>query len=141
RELRHGGVEIASKTRSGKNTVKAGDGVGRSEKKRAHNLQSFRKTPKDVENFRGFIFRQLHELIVGFQRFQRLEEHGLTSTAGAVDDPGYVTTILGAHWDHEAIVTQRDVILACAGVARAQNLLQCFLDRLARLRNAGTNPA
>src|SRR5204863_6936495 len=133
--------KIASEPRSGKNAVQAGNCVRGGKKKRPNKLQSFSETPEDVENFRCFIFGELHELVVGFQRFQWLEEHSLSRAARAVHDTGHAAAVFGPDGNDKSIVTQGNVILAGTRIARAQNLLQRFLDGVTRLRDARANPA
>src|SRR6266487_6744096 len=83
---------------------------------------------------------QLHELIVRFDGFERLHENRLARRAGSVHYARYAPPVLGAHRDYKTLIPKCDVILSGFRIPRAQNLLESFLDRFARLRDAGADP-
>src|SRR5208283_2342051 len=82
----------------------------------------------------------LHELIVSLHRFKGLDKHGLPGAAGAVHHTLHAAPVLRAHGNHEAVVAQRDIVLARLRLPGPENLLQGALDGLSRLHNAGANP-
>ena len=141
REFGKSGVEIASEPSASKDCVERGDEVGGSDKGSAQSLNAIGEVAKDAQDFGGFVFGELNELIVGFDGFERLEENGLAGAAGAVDDAGYAAPLFGANRDDEAIVAKSDVVFGSFGVAGAKNLLERFLDGIARLDNAGADAA
>src|SRR5262249_11465083 len=69
-------------------------------------------------------------------------ENSLPCGARSVNNALHAATMLGANRNDEAVVAQGDVVFATAGAnTLAKNLPQGFLDRIARLHNAGANPA
>ena len=96
---------------------------------------------KNADDFGGFFFGKLNELIVGLDGFERLEENGLAGGAGSVHHAGNGAALLGANGYHEAIVAESDVVFAGVGIAGAENLAERFLDRGARLADAGADAA
>ena len=80
-------------------------------------------------------------MIVGVDGFERLEENGLAGGAGSVHHTGDGAALFGANRNDEAIVAQSDVVFAGGGVARAENLLERFLDCGASFADAGADAA
>src|SRR5262245_12995615 len=85
-EFGGGRVEILSEAGAGESAIEFGDGFGGGEKRRAHYLETLREALKDANDFGGFFFGELDELIVGLDGFQRLEENGLAGVAGSMHD-------------------------------------------------------
>ncbi len=119
REFGHGGVEVLCEAGAGEDAVECGDGVGGSDQRLAEEPQAFRQLAEDADDFGGFVFGKLNQLIVGLDRFERLEEYGLAGGAGAVHYAGNGTAMLGAHRNHEAVVAEGDVVFAGFRVSRA----------------------
>ncbi len=55
---------------------------------------------------------QLHQPVIEIDRFERLDENGLPRGARAVHHAGHRAPVRRAHRNHEAVVAQRDVVLA-----------------------------
>src|ERR1700688_1047610 len=138
-EFRPGGVKIAREAPSREDAIELRNRLRGGEQRPANIPQALRQLAKDAQDLRGLIFRELHQLVVALDSFQRLEKNGLSRPAGAVHDSRNTATIFRAHWDHEAVVAQGDVVFPGLGIARAENLLERFLDRFASLRDAGAN--
>ena len=103
-------------------------------------MQLLGEFTQNARDLRGFLLRQLNQLIVRFDRFKRLHENGLPGRARAVRHALHTAAVFRAHRDHEPFVAQRDVIFSGFRIARAQNLFERFLDGLARLGDARADP-
>ena len=80
-----------------------------------------------------------HQAIIQINRFKRLHKYRLPRGAGCVHHSRDAAAIPGAHRNHEAIVPERDVILAGRFPARAHDLFERMLNRGARLDLARTD--
>ena len=86
-----------------------------------------------------FFFGELNEAIIQIDGFERLDENSLSRGAGSVDDARNGAAIAGANRNHEAIVAERDVVLAGGLAAGAKDAFERLLDFVARLSDAGAN--
>src|SRR5262249_18516341 len=140
-ELWYGCIEVTREASSGEDAVEIGNSSRGSEERFAQRLQPLSEFAQNTQDFGGFIFGQLHELVVGFDGLERFEKNGLPRAACAMHNAGHTAAVLGTYRDHEPIVAQSDIVLARTRVARSQELLQCLLNRVARLCDARSNPA
>src|SRR2546425_7288035 len=142
-ELRRSCVELAGKTGAREDAVELGNrfsgGTQRDEKR----LQAHGQLAQDTRDFSGFVFGKLHELVVGLDGFEGLEEERLTRRAGAMHNTGNRPPVLRAHGNDEAVFAQRDVVFSRLGAACAENLLKRFLYGFAGARGAraGAGPS
>ncbi len=138
-KLRHRRIEIARKAPARENTVKFGNGFGRSKQRTSNDLEALRQFTQNSYNLRRFILGKLDEFVIRLHSLKRLEEHGLPCSARAVHDSRNASPVLRAHGNHKPLIAQRDVIFSGLRIARSQDLLQRFLNRFARLRDARAN--
>src|SRR5713226_2350822 len=139
-EFWRAGIEIPREPASGKNAVELGNRRGGCKQRPSHHLQTLRQLAQNPRDFRGFVFRKLHKLIIRFDGFERLHENGLPGRACSMHDARHTSAVFRAHGNDKSLIAQRDVVFAYFGVSRTQDLLKGFLDRFARLRDAGANP-
>ena len=135
-EFRDRGVKFPRESRARKHTVEFRNCPGCRQQRSTDHLQLFRERPQNPHDFRGFILRKLHELVVGLDGLERLHKYCLPRRARSVYHSRKAPPLLRPHGNHETIVPQRDVVFSRFRIPRAQNLLQILLDRFASLRDA-----
>src|SRR5438034_327022 len=107
RKLGHRGVKFPRESRPCKHAIKLRNGPCSSEERPADHLQFLSELAQNPQNFRSFILGKLHQLVVGFDGFERLQEDRLPRRAGSVHHAGNAPPMLGTHGNHEAIVSQQ----------------------------------
>src|SRR5215472_385041 len=103
-KLRCSSIEVTREAGPGEDGIEIRNGVGGSDKWSLGGLKLLGELSQDTKDFGGFVFRELHELIVGLDGLEGLEENGLTGAAGAVDDTRNASALLRAHWNNEPVV-------------------------------------
>src|SRR2546423_9331465 len=111
-KFRHSGIEVPRESSAREDAVEIGKRLCCGEERTVQRLQAFRELEQDAQNFRAFLFPELHELVVGLDRFERLDKPGLARSAGAVNNSGNAAATFGAQGDHQAFVAPGDVVFA-----------------------------
>ena len=140
-ELRRSCVELTGKTGAREDAVELGNRFGGGTQRDEKRLQAHGQLAQDARDFSGFVFGKLHELVVGLDGFEGLEEERLARRAGAMHNTGNRPPVFRAHRNDEAVFAQRDVVFSRFGAACAENLLERFLDGFAGARDARADAA
>src|SRR5262249_45726140 len=140
-EFGKAGVEIAGEAAAGEEAVEFSDGCGSGFEGTADGAKAIGEFFENAEDFGGFVFGKLNELVVALDGFEGFHEDGLAGAAGAVNDTLNIAAMFGANGDDEAIVAKGDVIFAGFRLTRAEDLLQGSLDGISRLKNSSANAA
>ena len=98
-----------------------------------------RERGENAGDFGGFIFRELDEAIVEIDGLERLDENSLAGGAGGVDYAWDGAAIGSADGNYEAVVAERDVIVAGLVAAGAENRFEGFLNFFAGLGAGGAD--
>ena len=92
-------------------------------------------------NLDEFFFEQPDEFVVLLDGLHRLDKHGLSAGACAVDDALYAAFLLDLDWDDEALAADGDefVLNRAAFGEMAQISAERFLDGAALLFNVAAD--
>ena len=128
-------IELPRKSRARENRIEMRDGRGRALRAgRARRARGW-SALQNARDFGRFFLAELHQAIIQINRLKRLDEHRLPRRARRVHHARNAAAIGSAHRNHEAVVAQRDVVLARRFAARAQDAFERLADRVARLRS------
>ena len=125
-------IELAREAAAGENGIEQSNGVRGKTQRAALGLKFFGELGKDAMDFRSFVFGELHELVIELDGVEGLDENGLPGGARAVDHAGNGLAVGGAHGNDEAVVAQRDVVVAGFGTARGESLSDASARRRGR---------
>src|SRR6185437_12811269 len=100
----------------------------RFEQRRGAGADLSREFRQDAGNFGLLQIAQADVFIVQLDGFKRLDEHGLAAGTRAMQYARSAAALLGAHWQHESVVPQRDQLI----------LEHALAAQTAKLRSYGT---
>src|SRR3984957_10925776 len=140
-KFRHRAIELTRKSRTGKNRIEMSDSRGGGFKRPAIGADLFGEFGENACNLRDFFFGKLDEAIIEIDGSERLDEYRLARGAGSVHDARNGAAIAGANRNDEAIVAERDVVLASRLTTCPKNTFERLLDFVARLPDARANAA
>src|SRR5579864_7245083 len=118
-----------------------GDSRGRGLERSAIGTDLFRELGQNAGNLCDFFFGKLNQAIIEIDGFERLDEHRLPRSAGSMNHARNGAAIAGANRNDEAIIAERDVVLAGRLTTCSKNTFERLLDFVARLPDAGANAA
>ncbi len=129
-EVRNDAIELRREARLAEDQLQLRHGHQRAANRiavRAHAVGHFEQ---DAVDFARFFFRQLRQLVVEVDGFERLDEQRVAAGADAVDDAVELAPLPGDHRHHEALVADGDeFFLEHAFLAvRAKKPLERFLN-------------